>query len=215
MNEAQVPQEVAELVGHGMAVEEFVMMDMNRDKQKWLKEYTDKTIDKGDDLAYASACALFSTILVIESQFKIDVDPADVFQRAVDAGVILKATAFINSYEGVAKICGVAVKRFDAFYIGGNEDRILDLMRNRIPLVTFLGAPDKLNHVEPSNGFVKAQNETLLSLHDVGGQGDTFYGLTDRRTFHFEKNVRKYSMVNSGTLAGTQRRAYKVGYFIA
>jgi hypothetical protein len=63
MNEGQVPQDVAELITRGMSVEEFVAMEMNRDKQKWLKQYTDKTIDKTDDLAYASACALFSTIL--------------------------------------------------------------------------------------------------------------------------------------------------------
>jgi hypothetical protein len=215
MNEGQVPQDVAELITRGMSVEEFVAMEMNRDKQKWLKQYTDKTIDKTDDLAYASACALFSTILVTEAQFKIDVDPADIFQRAADAGYITRDKAFINSYEGVAKICGVTVKKFETAYLGGNEDKLLDLFRNRIPVVMFLGAPDKLNHVEPSNGFIKAQNETLVSLHDVGGQGDAYFGLTDRRTFHFEGSTRKYSIINSGTLAGTQRRAYKFGYFIA
>jgi hypothetical protein len=115
----------------------------------------------------------------------------------------------------LAKICGVTVKKFETAYLGGNEDKLLDLFRNRIPVVMFLGAPDKLNHVEPSNGFIKAQNETLVSLHDVGGQGDAYFGLTDRRTFHFEGSTRKYSIINSGTLAGTQRRAYKFGYFIA
>lgn len=193
---------------------ELVAMPMNGDKQAELKKFTDATPDKGDDNAYATACAFFSTCLALETQFGIDIDIAKAYFQCVQSGAIRKQDALIWSYEKIASTLGITVKRFDALYIKGNEDLMIDLLRKKIPLVVFLGAPDQLNHVEPAHGFIRTAGETLVLLKDVGWQNDTHFSIGDRRTFHFEKDVRKYSLIHHGPLANTQRKAYKFGYFI-
>lgn len=210
----EIPKEVADAIARGAAVAEFTVMDMNNDRQKDLKAYTDQTADKDDDLAWRAACAMFATTLVLESQFGVDLVPAEVYQKCVDAGAILKKNAYINSYEKIAQVCGLKVKKFESLYISSNEDKLVDLLRNRVPLVMFLGAPNELNHVEAAHGFIRTEGETLVLLKDPGFQGDTHFGLADRRTFHFENGQRKYSIIDHGTLANTQRKAYKFGYFV-
>ncbi len=193
---------------------ELVVMTMNGDKQAALKKFTDADTDKGNDNAFAAACAFYSTCLVLETMTGKDIDIEQAYYACVQAGAIRKQDALIWSYEKIASTLGFAVKKFDALYIKGNEDLMVDLLRKKHPLVIFLGAPDQLNHVEPAHGFIRTPGETLVLLKDVGWQNDTHFSVGDRRTFHFEKDVRKYSMIDHGPLANTQRKAYKFGYYI-
>lgn len=193
---------------------ELVAMPMNGDKQAALEKFTDADSDKGNDNAFAAACAFYSTCLVLETMTGQDIDIEKAYYACVQSGAIRKQDALIWSYEKIASTLGVPVKRFDALYIKGNEDLMIDLLRKKIPLVIFMGAPDLLNHVEPAHGFIRTAGETLVLLKDVGWQNDTHFSVGDRRCFHFEKDVRKYSVIDHGPLANTQRKAYKFGYFI-
>lgn len=206
--------ETIKMVADRMNAIEIVAMPMNNDKQAALKKITDADTDKDNDKAFAAACAFYSACLVLETMSGQDIDIEAAYFACIKAGAIRKHDAFIWSYENIAKTLGISVKKFDALYIKGNEDRMLELMRQNVPMVMFLGAPDLLNHVEAAHGFIRTPGETLVLLKDVGWQGDTHFGATDRRTFHFKGDERKYSIIDHGPLAKTQRKAYKFGYFI-
>lgn len=206
--------EAVEAVAKMLNAIEIVCLPMNGDKQAALKKFTDADADKGNDNAYAAACALYSTCLVLETMTGKDIDIEKAYYACVQAGAIRKQDALIWSYEKIASTLGIPVKRFEALFIKGNENLMIDLLRKNTPLVMFLGAPDLLNHVEPAHGFIRTDGETLVLLKDVGWQNDTHFAVGDRRCFRFEKDVRKYSVIDHGPLANTQRKAYKFGYYI-
>jgi len=206
--------EIIQQVADRLKAIELVVMPMNDDKQQTLKKITDKDTDNGNDKAYAAACAFYSACLVLETMSGKDINIEQAYFDCIQAGAIRKSDAYIWSYEKIAAVLGVPVKKFEALYIKGNEDKLLELMRNNTPMVIFLGAPDLLNHVEAAHGFIRTDGETLVLLKDVGYQGDTHFGLTDRRTFHFVGDERKYSIIDHGPLAKTQRKAYKFAYFV-
>lgn len=206
--------EAVKALAETLKATEVVALPMNQDKQANLKSMTDKTPDLADDNAYLAACAFYSTCLVLETLSGKDIDIEAAYLACVKAGAIRKEDAMIFSYEKIAETVGVKVKRFDALYIKGNEAKLLEQLRNKNPLVMFLGAPDLLNHVEAAHGFIAAKDETLVFLKDPGWQNDTHFQLADRRTFHFQGTARKYSRIDHGPLANTDRKAYKFGFFV-
>ena len=204
-----IDKAIRDAVASGLEGIDHTVLKMNKDKQWDLKKYTDKDSDGGNDRAYKAACAYFATILNLETLSGKDLDPNALFQPCVDAGAILKGNAYINSYEKIAQVAGVKVKRFVAEYIEGRVEKMCELLRSGVPLVIYIGAPSDLDHVEACYGYITGKFDTMFFVQDPGWQSDTHIG-EDLRMLHFEGGVRKYSVWKSPPV---QRKAYKFGYF--
>lgn len=188
---------------------DYTVLAMNEDRQHDLKKYTDKDGRPQNDSAYAAACAYYSTILCLETLAVIDLDPAELFQKCVNAGAIKEHNAYINSYEKIAAVAGVKVKKWVSKNIAGNEQVMRDLLRSGVPLVIYIGAPNDLNHVEACFGFMTTAEENLFFVQDPGYQKDTHIA-GDLGMFRFDGEKRIPSVWKKPPVP---RKAYKFGYF--
>jgi hypothetical protein len=187
---------------------DYHYLEMSEDKQQSLKKITDADKDSGNDKAYKAACAFYATILNLETLSGKDLDIEALFYKCVEAGAISKASAYINSYEKIAAIAGVPVKRIVSKYIKGNENEMRDLLRAGVPLIIFIGAPNDLDHVEACFGFITTADESFFFVSDPGYQNDTMIA-GDLKMFHFENGKRKHSVWKNNV----ERKAYKFAFY--
>lgn len=188
---------------------DYTVLKMNEDRQHDLKKFTDADGKPNNDKAYAAACAYYSTILCLETLAVVDLDPAALFQKCVDAGAIKETNAYINSYEKIAKVAGIPVKRWVAKNISGNEQEMRDLLRAGVPLVIYIGAPNDLHHVEACFGFMTTPDENLFFVQDPGYQKDTHIA-GNLGMIRFDSSKRIPSVWKNPPVP---RKAYRFGYY--
>lgn len=210
--DSQVGEAIQEAVKAGLNFGSAYFLPMSFEKQQELKSFTDKTEDKADDKAYLSACCEFAGALNIATlQGKATADSdfgIETFKAAVASNSVDKGSAMVRNYEKMASVMGLEVKKFSTMYFSdaGGKEKAMELIRNKIPLIIFMGKPGALNHVEAARGVV---GNEWLALIDPGYQNDWWLRLSDLATGHFSKG----QFVTSHLHDGSVRHAYKFGWY--
>lgn len=211
-NDALIGKAMAEAARAGMNFTDSHFLPMDLEKQQEL--FKQRDLKPEEVKAYLSACCYFSAGMNLETLGGMFADAHEIedeFRACVDAGGLDGSSASVKSYEKLAAVFGVKVKGYQTAALdGAGKDLMTALLTRGTPLIVFLGAPGKLNHVEAACGWVKSGGQMYVRLCDPGYQNDEWLRVSDLATGRFTGG----KWVGSHLHDGSQRYAYKIGYYV-